>query len=524
MGQACSQRQCCNVESCMEDCAPPSARSLPASARSLPASARSPLALKDAGPPQGAASAPGSRLPTLLCGGCDGDAGPALTAQGFHHVDDLRKCKDSPGKAAREDCGGAAHDEGHGEGLAREATATVPMFSPRDAGDVGLGQLSARSAGYLDREACELLRLRDERATPRNGVPHRFASGAIYTGQWKGSMRHGLGRQVWPDGATYEGKWSENCADGNGRFLHRDGDLFVGQWRANVANGVGAYYHKAPALKVAIVGARGLHGLDLAKSGAFCICEVPGKPSSRFETKALRPEAEAEWGHEVAIAEYAIGDSLTFALRGRGLRGREKLLGRARLPGEKFHPAGFEGELPLKSRRGTRGYLRVRVAAVLGAYQGDWVDDKQSGFGVETWTEGWTEGARYSGQFANGQKHGLGTYRWPDGCVYQGRWVHNVIEGEGMYLAEDGRCFKGQWKGSLIHGLGQYLWPGGRWYSGQYIHDQKHGFGIFHWPDGKKYEGFWADGKQEGVGRLTLKGGSSRLSHWEQGRRTSDVA
>jgi hypothetical protein len=36
--------------------------------------------------------------------------------------------------------------------------------------------------------------------------PYTFKSGAIYEGEWKGSIRDGWGIQTWSDGAKYEGK------------------------------------------------------------------------------------------------------------------------------------------------------------------------------------------------------------------------------------------------------------------------------------------------------------------------------
>ena len=35
--------------------------------------------------------------------------------------------------------------------------------------------------------------------------PYTFSSGAVYEGEWKGSVREGWGTQIWPDGAKYEG-------------------------------------------------------------------------------------------------------------------------------------------------------------------------------------------------------------------------------------------------------------------------------------------------------------------------------
>ena len=36
---------------------------------------------------------------------------------------------------------------------------------------------------------------------------HTYRTGAIYTGQWKGGLRHGRGNMVWVDAARYEGDW-----------------------------------------------------------------------------------------------------------------------------------------------------------------------------------------------------------------------------------------------------------------------------------------------------------------------------
>ena len=35
---------------------------------------------------------------------------------------------------------------------------------------------------------------------------YKFKSGAVYIGQWRGTVRDGYGIQTWPDGARYEGQ------------------------------------------------------------------------------------------------------------------------------------------------------------------------------------------------------------------------------------------------------------------------------------------------------------------------------
>ena len=45
------------------------------------------------------------------------------------------------------------------------------------------------------------------RNAPLKRKEHRYRSGAIYTGEWRGGLRHGRGNMVWPDNARYEGEW-----------------------------------------------------------------------------------------------------------------------------------------------------------------------------------------------------------------------------------------------------------------------------------------------------------------------------
>lgn len=80
-----------------------------------------------------------------------------------------------------------------------------------------------------------------DRVEKREAV--KFKNGVIYTGEWKGSNRHGYGIQVWPDGAKYEGFWENGKANGKGKFVHVDGDVYDGDWKDDKASGYGVYIH-----------------------------------------------------------------------------------------------------------------------------------------------------------------------------------------------------------------------------------------------------------------------------------------
>ena len=49
-------------------------------------------------------------------------------------------------------------------------------------------------------------------------------------------------------------------------------------------------------------------------------------------------------------------------------------------------------------------------------YEGNWLNDKQNGQGIEHWKDG----ARYQGEFVNGMKEGLGILEFADGSRYEG--------------------------------------------------------------------------------------------------------
>jgi hypothetical protein len=43
--------------------------------------------------------------------------------------------------------------------------------------------------------------------------------------------------------------------------------------------------------------------------------------------------------------------------------------------------------------------------------------------------ETWPDETYYQGEYKEGKKHGVGTYKWPDGTIYEGEWDYNSISG-----------------------------------------------------------------------------------------------
>ncbi|KAA8520414.1 hypothetical protein F0562_014670 [Nyssa sinensis] len=148
-----------------------------------------------------------------------------------------------------------------------------------------------------------------------------------------------------------------------------------------------------------------------------------------------------------------------------------------------------------------------------GRYEGDWVDGKYDGYGVETWARG----SRYRGQYRQGLRHGFGVYRFYTGDVYAGEWSNGQSHGCGVHTCEDGSRYVGEFKWGVKHGLGHYHFRNGDTYAGEYFADKMHGFGVYRFANGHRYEGAWHEGRRQGLGMYTFRNGETQPGHWQNG-------
>ncbi|XP_034905664.1 uncharacterized protein [Populus alba] len=148
-----------------------------------------------------------------------------------------------------------------------------------------------------------------------------------------------------------------------------------------------------------------------------------------------------------------------------------------------------------------------------GRYEGDWIDGKYDGYGVETWARG----SRYRGQYRQGLRHGFGVYRFYTGDVYAGEWSNGQSHGCGVHTCEDGSRYVGEFKWGVKHGLGHYHFRNGDTYAGEYFADKMHGFGVYCFANGHRYEGAWHEGRRQGLGMYTFRNGETQSGHWQNG-------
>ncbi|XP_027332250.1 phosphatidylinositol 4-phosphate 5-kinase 2-like [Abrus precatorius] len=207
--------------------------------------------------------------------------------------------------------------------------------------------------------------------------------------------------------------------------------------------------------------------------------------------------------------QWFIGDATGSV--GRGESKSKNSSKRVAKEGVEFYSNGdfYEGEFHEGKCNGSGVYHYY----VSGRYEGDWVDGRYDGYGIESWARG----SRYKGCYRQGLRHGFGVYKFYTGDTYAGEWCNGQSHGVGVQSCSDGSCYVGEFKYGVKHGLGCYHFRNGDRYAGEYFGDKIHGFGVYHFANGHCYEGAWHEGRRQGYGVYTFRSGERRCGEWDTG-------
>ncbi len=161
--------------------------------------------------------------------------------------------------------------------------------------------------------------------------------------------------------------------------------------------------------------------------------------------------------------------------------------------------------------------------------------------------------AKYTGDFRNGECHGIGVCTISDGSKYSGEWKNRYPEGKGTKTYADGSKRTGLWlkgqpvdasgkieekfvakkkeekandgtdiqsgclAGDCQNGEGTFAYPDGSKYEGQFLGAKPDGKGTFSFANGEKYVGQFHEGYAHGQGAIFKKDGSTRTGEWRNG-------
>ena len=174
----------------------------------------------------------------------------------------------------------------------------------------------------------------------------------------------------------------------------------------------------------------------------------------------------------------------------------------------------------------------------------------QNGSGIFVYPSG----AKYIGQFIDGQIEGIGSCYYTDGSKYQGQWLRGRPHGNGIKILQNGTRIEGKWEnGQLIpekkapqetaktttvvkeektqtgcvsgdcrNGKGIYIYPSGAIYIGEFKNGEIHGVGVCYYSDDRKYQGNWVHRYPEGKGTMTYPDNTSRTGNWKKGQPVDD--
>ncbi len=141
--------------------------------------------------------------------------------------------------------------------------------------------------------------------------------------------------------------------------------------------------------------------------------------------------------------------------------------------------------------------------------------DCQNGKG----TYRYPSGAKYVGEFKDGEIHGVGVCFYTNGSKYSGQWEHRYPNGKGTKTYPDGNKWTGQWKlGKMVDEQGNVLeetWvakgeeedDGTNIQTGCISGDCADGEGVFGYADGSRYEGEFANARLDGQGTFYYANG-----------------
>ena len=147
--------------------------------------------------------------------------------------------------------------------------------------------------------------------------------------------------------------------------------------------------------------------------------------------------------------------------------------GKGRLLYDKTGSSSYDGEWREGERHG-RGVMRWSSGTL---YEGEWQHDRKHGSGVIVWPQ---QQQRYSGDFRDDRPHGVGTFTYfsppqlsavgpsprlslhhPVHNSYTGEVADGQREGDGSFFYADGSEWHGRWQAGQKQGRGVWVWQNG---------------------------------------------------------------
>jgi hypothetical protein len=115
---------------------------------------------------------------------------------------------------------------------------------------------------------------------------------------------------------------------------------------------------------------------------------------------------------------------------------------------------------------------------------------------------------------------GQGKAKYPNGDEYDGLYANGVRHGAGTYFYRDTQDkFKGTFDQNQKSGMGRVDYKAGGYYHGFFENGKRHGEGTFQYPNKDIYSGMWKEGKRHGKGTYVYANTKYELKGvWKEGQ------
>ena len=98
-------------------------------------------------------------------------------------------------------------------------------------------------------------------------------------------------------------------------------------------------------------------------------------------------------------------------------------------------------------------------------YEGEMVAGQMSGIGKYQWANLDV----YRGTFLQNKRHGKGRHKYAvKGCVFEGSYVDDLRSGYGVYTYKNGDRYEGSWENDVFEGRGVLLGSDGTKFEGDF--------------------------------------------------------
>eukprot|EP00928_Gymnodinium_smaydae_P058432 TRINITY_DN4163_c0_g1_i3.p1 TRINITY_DN4163_c0_g1~~TRINITY_DN4163_c0_g1_i3.p1 ORF type:complete len:1144 (+),score=236.26 TRINITY_DN4163_c0_g1_i3:55-3432(+) len=242
----------------------------------------------------------------------------------------------------------------------------------------------------------------------------------LTTSQGKRYLQSESAKYTWANGIKYEGPFVDSDIIGRGKISYPDGAVYEGElWKGK-------------------------------RHGSGCHTRPDGCTKYDGEWLEGRRHGFGRLSYDDAGRSYYEGEWRDDRKHGHG---------------KQVWPSGnvYEGQWNNGEMSGEGQMSWTDGPGLPEVYSGSWDASLPEGTGTHTWLAASPQlpgkelpsqhmNNRYEGEWARGQRHGVGTFYYASSAAYTGEWHENVKQGQGKYTSEDGHVFRGRFADGRMTG------------------------------------------------------------------------